>query len=213
MIFIVANKTIFFLILCLGALLILPRFTVAHDIDLNRPGDSDHDGLTDAEETRYGTNPNNPDTDGDGYTDGNEIFHGYDPLTLGLTGPLGGRLPKRIDVNLAEQRLRYYYGEFGEQGNFPISSGKKGFRTPTGEFKIQIKKPLVNYRGWDNGRKYNFPNTKWNLRFLTGYYIHGAYWHNRFGTPVSHGCVNVSYDNMEALYNFADEGTAVTIHR
>ncbi|MDO8529191.1 MAG: hypothetical protein Q7S18_00810 [bacterium] len=42
--------------------------------------DSDQDGLSNAEEKTYGTNPNNPDTDGDGYSDGVEIKSGYDPL-------------------------------------------------------------------------------------------------------------------------------------
>ena len=41
--------------------------------------DSDNDGLTDAEEKIYGTNPFNPDTDGDGYLDGAEVKGGYNP--------------------------------------------------------------------------------------------------------------------------------------
>jgi lipoprotein-anchoring transpeptidase ErfK/SrfK len=71
--------------------------------------------------------------------------------------------------------------------------------------------PKVLYKG----KGYYYPNTKWNLFFLQGseggYYIHGAYWHNQFGTPVSHGCINVSYKNMEGLYNWADLGTKVVI--
>jgi lipoprotein-anchoring transpeptidase ErfK/SrfK len=42
-------------------------------------------------------------------------------------------------------------------------------------------------------------------------YIHGAYWHNKFGQPVSGGCVNVPYSVMEELYNWTDVGTKVTI--
>ncbi|MEK7598147.1 MAG: hypothetical protein AAB487_00215 [Patescibacteria group bacterium] len=42
--------------------------------------DSDQDGLTDAEERTYGTNPQKSDTDGDGYSDGTEVKSGYDPL-------------------------------------------------------------------------------------------------------------------------------------
>jgi len=44
--------------------------------------DSDHDGLTDADEAKAGTDPNNPDTDGDGIYDGDEVkYEKTDPLT------------------------------------------------------------------------------------------------------------------------------------
>jgi len=46
----------------------------------NKAIDSDCDGLTNAEEALYGTDPNNADTDGDGYSDGVEVKSGYDPL-------------------------------------------------------------------------------------------------------------------------------------
>lgn len=45
-----------------------------------------------------------------------------------------------------------------------------------------------------------------------GYAIHGAYWHHNFGTPVSHGCINVAVDHAEWLYNWASIGTSVVIH-
>jgi hypothetical protein len=45
--------------------------------------DTDGDGLTDEEETTYGTDPNNPDSDGDGYPDGDEVLAGYNPLGEG----------------------------------------------------------------------------------------------------------------------------------
>lgn len=115
---------------------------------------------------------------------------------------------KVIDVDLSEQRLRYFSGE-QLVGSFLISSGIKKMPTPVGTFKVRKKLPLVLYKG----PGYYFPNTKWNLQFLPGYYIHGAYWHNAFGTPRSHGCVNVSYKNMEPLYTFADLDTTVIIHQ
>ncbi|MBI2484840.1 hypothetical protein HYW18_01675 [Candidatus Uhrbacteria bacterium] len=58
------------------------------------PGrDLDSDGLTDAEEQLFGSNPRLPDTDGDGFLDSNEVFHGYDPsLAAPATLLLSGRL-------------------------------------------------------------------------------------------------------------------------
>lgn len=50
------------------------------------------------------------------------------------------------------------------------------------------------------------------MYFSGGYAIHGAYWHNNFGTPVSHGCVNVRVDRAERLFNWAEVGTPVIVH-
>ncbi|MDD5590272.1 MAG: L,D-transpeptidase [Candidatus Portnoybacteria bacterium] len=114
---------------------------------------------------------------------------------------------KLIDVDLGEQMLRYYDNGV-EVGSFLISSGVPGMSTPKGEYRIQFKRPAVLYKGAD----YYFPNTKWNLQFMTHYYIHGAYWHDNFGQRMSHGCVNVSYANMEGLYNWAEVGVKLVIH-
>lgn len=153
------------------------------------------------------------DRDGDGYSNDAEVqIYGTDPddpssNPAGVTIAAADRSgPKRIEVDLSEQRLRYYYGDT-LAGTMLISSGLRRTPTPQGTFRVRVKKPIVHYRG----RGYNFPNTKWNLMFLPSYYIHGAYWHNAFGTPRSHGCVNVSYAAMEKLYSFADVGTPVII--
>ncbi len=167
--------------------------------------DADKDGLPDRLEINLGTDPTNPDTDGDGFNDGLEIKKGYNPLS-----PDSARLAKEIRVDLKKQTLTYYLGD-KKIDEFKISSGVKKMPTPTGEFKILQKRPVVNY----GGRDYSYPNTKWNLMFKPArgfsYYIHGAYWHNKFGQPMSHGCVNVSYSDMPFLYEWADVGTKVII--
>ncbi len=60
--------------------------------------DDDRDGLSNAKEIIYGTDPLNPDTDNDSYTDGNEVKHGYDPLLPG-----SARLKNRKTNNLTQQ--------------------------------------------------------------------------------------------------------------
>lgn len=167
--------------------------------------DSDHDGLSDTWEEKLGTDLNNPDTDGDGYKDGEEVAHGYSPLI-----PQPVKKDKRIEVSLKDQKLAYYFDN-KKLEEFPISSGIRSMPTPTGDYTILKKKPIVHYKG----PGYDLPNTEWNLMFKKGtilnYYIHGAYWHNNFGKPMSHGCVNVAYKNMEMLYNWVETGTPVSI--
>ncbi|MDO9509717.1 MAG: L,D-transpeptidase, partial [Candidatus Magasanikbacteria bacterium] len=93
-------------------------------------------------------------------------------------------------------------------GQAPVSTGLIGMDTPNGEFKILRKRPVVHYKG----PGYDLPNTKWNLEFKKSYYLHGAYWHNQFGIkPMSHGCVNIAYENAEKIYIFLSVGDKVVV--
>lgn len=172
--------------------------------------DTDHDGLPDAWETILGTDSNTADTDGDTYPDGLEIQNSYDPLN-----PNPIKKEKLIKVSIREQKLRYFFdGKLLEE--FAVSTGLKQTPTPLGNFSILKKRPVVHYKGTLLGKKYNYPNTKWNMAFKTersgiSYYIHGAYWHNEFGKRRSAGCVNVRYQDMEMLYAFTQLGTKVVI--
>lgn len=171
--------------------------------------DTDLDGLNDDWELKIGTDLTDPDTDKDGFKDGQEVKNGYSP-----TNAQKQKIEKLIKVNIKDFKLNYYFGN-KLLDSILVSTGKKSTPTPTGNFQILDKVPLKNY----GGGNYNFyyPNTKWNLHFATAknklrYFIHGAYWHNFFGIKnVSGGCVNVRYNDMERLYNFAQVGTKVII--
>jgi len=168
--------------------------------------DIDEDKVPDSWEIRLGLDLLNPDTDGDGYDDGTEIIHGYNPKSAEPE-----KQEKLISVNIEEQKLSYYFNDV-ELESFLISGGVASMPTPTGEFTVMDKVPAKDYGG--NGFDFYYPDTRWNLHFTTDYwkyYIHGAYWHNNFGQPMSHGCVNVRYAQMERLYNFAEIGTRVEI--
>ena len=59
---------------------------------------------------------------------------------------------------------------------------------------------------------YSLPNVRFNMYFHQGYAMHGAYWHNNFGQPMSRGCVNMREEEAERLYRFVDLGTEVWVH-
>lgn len=114
---------------------------------------------------------------------------------------------KWIEINLASQRLIAW------QGRKPVyavivSTGKPATPTPQGIFAIKIKRPKDRMRGAD----YDLPDVPHVMYYQGGYAIHGTYWHNRFGTPVSHGCTNVAVDHAQWLYQWASVGTPVVIH-
>ena len=61
------------------------------------------------------------------------------------------------------------------------------------------------------GADYDTPDVPWTMYYSGGFAIHGAYWHNNFGTPVSHGCVNLRVPEAKALYEWAAMGTEVVV--
>ncbi|MDJ0797763.1 MAG: L,D-transpeptidase [Calothrix sp. MO_167.B12] len=112
-----------------------------------------------------------------------------------------------IEIDLSEQQL---YGWEGKKlaYYFEVSTGKKSTPTPTGKFLIGAKYRYNRMRGSD----YDIPDVPYAMYFYKGYAIHGAYWHNKFGIPVSHGCVNLRVKDARKLYNWSKLGTLVVVH-
>ncbi len=113
-----------------------------------------------------------------------------------------------IEIDLSEQRLNAWEGKQLIY-SFRVSTGKKSTPTPTGKFLIGSKYRYNRMRGSD----YDIPDVPYAMYFYKGYAIHGAYWHNNFGTPVSHGCVNLRVSQARNLYNWARLGTLVVVHK
>ncbi len=111
-----------------------------------------------------------------------------------------------VRVDLSEQRL-YAYEDGYLINTFLISSGLPATPTPPGEYHIQRKIYNKLYSGPD----YYLPNTLYNLQFRTHYYLHGAYWHHNFGHPMSHGCINIAYEDAAWIYDWMQEGDLTVI--
>ncbi len=121
---------------------------------------------------------------------------------------------KRIIVDRSEQKLTAY-----ENGTMfmeiPISTGLELTPTPRGTFSVFKKTPSRYMQGplpGIAGQYYDLPGVPWNLYFShEGAVIHGAYWHESFGSPYSHGCVNLPPDKAKELYAWAELGTLVIV--
>lgn len=121
---------------------------------------------------------------------------------------------KRIVIDRSEQVLYAYDG--GELFmKEPTSTGLNDTPTPRGSFRVFRKTPTRYMQGPLPGisdEYYDLPGVPWNLYFTReGGAIHGAYWHNDFGQPHSHGCVNLPTVVAQRLYAWADLGTQVTV--
>lgn len=126
--------------------------------------------------------------------------------------------PKRIVVDLTEQRLRAYEGDAMVMDT-GVATGYPGSPTPQGDFTVLDKIPVMRYKGTrPDGHTYDLSGVPYNLLFLNrsiGYLIHGAYWHDLFGKlryyGVSNGCVNVDPMDVAWLYDWAEVGTPVIV--
>ena len=94
---------------------------------------------------------------------------------------------KWIDINLSQQRITAYSGQTAVYSAI-VSTGLSGTPTVVGTFKVYAKYIATPM----SGPGYYLPGVPHTMYFYRGYAIHGAYWHNNFGTPMSHGCVNLS---------------------
>jgi lipoprotein-anchoring transpeptidase ErfK/SrfK len=112
-----------------------------------------------------------------------------------------------IDVDLRNQQVTAYDGASPIR-SFVVSTGTAAHPTVTGQFRVYTKLSSTPMAG----PGYYLPGVPWTMYFYKGYALHGTYWHDNFGTPMSHGCVNLTIAEAEWLYNFASVGTLVNVH-
>jgi lipoprotein-anchoring transpeptidase ErfK/SrfK len=113
---------------------------------------------------------------------------------------------KRILVVLHEEMV-YVYQDGVLLRQFLSSTGLPGTPTVQGTFSIYVKYDAQRMVG----PGYDLPGVPWVMYFYRGYALHGTYWHNNFGHPMSHGCVNLRTPEAEWLYEWAPVGTTVTV--
>jgi lipoprotein-anchoring transpeptidase ErfK/SrfK len=112
-----------------------------------------------------------------------------------------------IDVDLSQQRTYAYEGNQLVR-TFVVSTGTWAHPTVTGEFHIYVKYRYTLMVG----PGYYLPNVPYTMYFYKGYGLHGTYWHHNFGTPMSHGCVNLKTEDAAWLFQWASVGTIVNVH-
>ncbi|MBN2304932.1 MAG: PD40 domain-containing protein [Anaerolineae bacterium] len=113
---------------------------------------------------------------------------------------------KEIRVKLDTQQL-FAYENGRVVRTILVSTGQERFPTVQGEFEIYWK--LTSQRMIGPG--YDIPGVPWVMYFYRDYGLHGVYWHDDFGSPVSHGCVNLPTEEAAWLYAWADVGTPVIV--
>lgn len=127
--------------------------------------------------------------------------------TYEVPNPGVGEDERWIDVDLSDQMVYAYQGS-SVVNSFLVSTGTYLHPTVTGQYRIYVK----YYSTTMSGPGYYLTNVPYTMYFYYGYSFHGTYWHHNFGTPMSHGCINMYTPDAEWLFNWASIGTLVNVH-
>lgn len=133
----------------------------------------------------------------------------FRPVPEAELGPISKDVPasaKRINVDLANQWIRCYEGS-DLVFTTKISSGQQladgSYWTPQGNFITFRKRGSRHMVSGNRATGYDLPGVPW-VCYITEYGValHGTYWHNDFGMPRSHGCVNLTPDAAKWIYRW-----------
>jgi lipoprotein-anchoring transpeptidase ErfK/SrfK len=131
--------------------------------------------------------------------------------------PIAANVPaekKRIEVSLSDQSLKAYEGDTLvlstriSSGIDTESSNGVPTKTPRGDFNIEIKMPskhMGDGKITSDPEAYEFPGVPWTSFFVwkVGVAFHGTYWHDNFGVPMSHGCINMKNEEAKWIYRWS----------
>lgn len=135
-----------------------------------------------------------------------------------------GEKGKVIVVDLKRQKLTAYLKK-RQVFQAQLASGYFDGETPQGEFRVERKQPSRHMAAGGDVGAFDLPGVPWVCYISwTGVSLHGTYWHNNYGNPMSHGCINLSPEDAKWVYrwtdpyvplkkknSFSDEGTRVIV--
>lgn len=142
---------------------------------------------------------------------------------------------KWIDISIQSQTLVLYEGNRAvyatavSTGRDGLGDPKKTLSTPTGTFEIREKHVTATMDANEVDNKFELRDVPWVQYFKGGYALHAAPWHEDYGRPRSHGCINLAPIDARRLFLFTtptlpsdwhgvnvskatDTGTTVYIH-
>jgi len=117
---------------------------------------------------------------------------------------------KWIDVSLLRQALVAYegtepvYATIVSTGAGGIGDPEETHATVQGAFLVHTKHLSVTMDGDESGDEFDLRDVPYVQYFTEGYALHGAYWHDDFGRPRSHGCVNLAPMDAAWLFGWTD---------
>jgi lipoprotein-anchoring transpeptidase ErfK/SrfK len=140
------------------------------------------------------------------------VAEAFRPITTDDLTPISADVTdKSIVVDLAHQTVACFEG--AQEVYFcRVSTGAKydmfgnpvdKWATPVGKHRVTRKYVSLQMSGGTTGAGYDLPGIAWTSVFATGgVAIHSTFWHNNFGDPVSHGCVNCRPEDAKWIFRW-----------
>jgi lipoprotein-anchoring transpeptidase ErfK/SrfK len=104
-----------------------------------------------------------------------------------------------INIDKSRQEMTVFVDGI-EQHTWPVSTGARGYATPSGNFTASSMNEVWYSKQWDNAP---MPNSIFFTK--EGHAIHGSYETKKLGRAVSHGCVRLAPENAKTLYALVEE--------
>ncbi len=121
--------------------------------------------------------------------------------------PVSPQVPpeeKHIEIYLERQLLLAYEWDTLVYAA-RVATGRRNFESPLGTFRTFHKRPTYHmFGGADESSIFDLPGVPWDSYITeSGVALHGTYWHNDFGTPHSHGCINMSPQDAKWIFRWS----------
>jgi hypothetical protein len=125
--------------------------------------------------------------------------------------PAWGKNGERwLDINVTKQTLVAYEGTkpvfatLVSSGEAGLDDHTKSTATKRGIFRVHTKHISTTMASEEVGEEFELRDVPYVQYFEEGYALHGAYWHDRFGIPKSHGCINLAPEDARRLFYFTE---------
>lgn len=117
---------------------------------------------------------------------------------------------KWIDISIIKQTMILWEGDKPVYVSL-VSTGQDGIGDPKttkstvrGTYKIREKHVTTTMDANEVGNKFELRDVPWVQYFEAGYALHAAYWHDVYGTPRSHGCINMAPIDARKVFMWTD---------
>lgn len=126
-------------------------------------------------------------------------------VTPGLRPARVGENEKWIEVDLSEQMVIAHEGDTPVYATLSATGLPPRWTTVRGLYRIWVKVDAIRmYGGASPADEYRLEDVPWTMFFYQDYGLHGTYWHDAFGAPRSHGCVNLSPADSRWFFEWAE---------